>query len=215
MENVCTDYCLILIFNITDNRNARKQLYLTLIRSQMMYSSQLWCPFLLKDIKILEQIQRRATKFILNNYIISYKCRLIQLNLLPLMYQYELNNLLFFIKSYKASNTHFDINQFVHFRSSSTRSSAASKLVDQVSYSETLVSSKLSRKWFQRYQINRFLIVPGGRVMSIWGKAFHNLVILQKQKYQSVLLFIFVVAVVIVQTSPDPLPFFLVISFVI
>ena len=60
---------------------ARKQLYLTLVRSQMMYSSQLWRPFLLKDIKILEQVQRRATRFILNNYIISYKCRLIQLNL--------------------------------------------------------------------------------------------------------------------------------------
>ena len=82
---------------------ARKQLYLTLRRSQMMYSSQLWHPFLLKDTKILQQVQRRATKYILNNYIISYNCRLIQLNLLPLMYQYELNDLLFFIKSYKAS----------------------------------------------------------------------------------------------------------------
>ena len=49
---------------------ARKQLYLTLVISQMMFSSQLWRPFLLKDIKILEQVQRRATKFFLNNYII-------------------------------------------------------------------------------------------------------------------------------------------------
>ena len=44
---------------------ARKQLYLTLVRSQMMYCSQLWRPFLIKDIKTLEQVQRRATKFIL------------------------------------------------------------------------------------------------------------------------------------------------------
>ena len=135
---------------------ARKQLYLTLVRSQMMYSSQLWRPFLLKDIEILEQVQRRATKFILNNYIISYKCRLIQLNLLPLMYQYELNDLLFFIKSYKASNTHFDINQFVHFRSSSTRSSAASKLVHQVSYSKliSIFFCRITRLWNALPQID-------------------------------------------------------------
>ena len=33
---------------------ARKQLYLMLVRSQMMYCSQLWRPFLLKDIKMLD-----------------------------------------------------------------------------------------------------------------------------------------------------------------
>ena len=32
----------------------------------MMYSSQLWYPFLSKDIKILEQVQSKATKFHLN-----------------------------------------------------------------------------------------------------------------------------------------------------
>ena len=47
------------------------------------------------------------------------------------MYQYELNDWLFFIESYntyQAPNVHFDIHQFVHF-SSRSRSSAASKLV--------------------------------------------------------------------------------------
>ena len=40
---------------------AIKQLYLTLVRSQMMYSFQLLCPFLLKDIKILEQLSSKES----------------------------------------------------------------------------------------------------------------------------------------------------------
>ena len=67
---------------------AKKQLYISLVRSQVLYCSQLWRPQLLKDIQSLERIQRRATKFILNNYSLPYKLRLEQLHLLPLMYIY-------------------------------------------------------------------------------------------------------------------------------
>ena len=42
---------------------------------------------------LLERVQRRASKFILNDYSIDYKSRLIKLNLLPLMYIYELTRL--------------------------------------------------------------------------------------------------------------------------
>ena len=185
---------------------ARKQLYLTLVRSQMMYSSQLWHPFLLKDIKILEQVQRRATKFILNNYIISYKCRLIQLNLLPLMYQYELNDLLFFIKSYKASNTHFD-NQFVHFRSSSTRSSAASKLVHQVSYSNTdrhFYFCRITRLWNALPQID--ITLPPGTIKNLLIRYLWNH-FLDNFDDTNVCTFHFCCPVVIVQIIPDLLPF--------
>ena len=40
----------------------RRQLYLTLVRSHLGYCSQLWRPFLVKDILHIEQIQRRASK---------------------------------------------------------------------------------------------------------------------------------------------------------
>ena len=56
---------------------------------------QCWRPQLIKDIQKLERIQRRATKYILNNYDLSYKQRLDQLHLLPLMYTYELNDLMY------------------------------------------------------------------------------------------------------------------------
>ncbi len=52
-------------FSSTNSIKTKKQLYLSLVRSQLSYGSQLWRPMLLKDILSLEKIQRRATKFIL------------------------------------------------------------------------------------------------------------------------------------------------------
>ena len=46
---------------------------------------------LFNDILLLEKVQRRATKVILNDYTSDYKSRLIKLQLLPLMYAYELH----------------------------------------------------------------------------------------------------------------------------
>ena len=69
----------------------KKKLYLSLIR----YCSQIWRPFLRKDILFIEKIQRRATKYILNDYNSSYKSCLIQLKLLPLLYLFDFNDLIF------------------------------------------------------------------------------------------------------------------------
>ena len=106
--------------------DARKQLYIYLVRSQLLYCSPLWRPQLLKDMFTLERVQRRATKFILNDYKISYKARLKNLHLLPLMYVFKLNDLMFFVKSLKAPTDHFNIYQHVHFTKNSTRSGASS-----------------------------------------------------------------------------------------
>ena len=53
-----------------------------------------------RHINMLERIQRQATRWILNDYQSSYGCRLMSLHLLPLMYIYELNDIIFFIKSH-------------------------------------------------------------------------------------------------------------------
>ena len=49
------------------------KLYISLVRSQLLYCTQIWRPHLMKDIVNLERIQRRATKHILNDYTGSYK----------------------------------------------------------------------------------------------------------------------------------------------
>ena len=55
----------------------KKQLYLSLVRSQLMYCSQLLLPNLIKDISCLERVQCRATKYILNDFSSDYKIRLL------------------------------------------------------------------------------------------------------------------------------------------
>ena len=57
-------------------------LYITLIRSKLTYCSQIWRPRLVKDIKFLESVQRKGSKFILNDFTSNYKGRLIALDLL-------------------------------------------------------------------------------------------------------------------------------------
>ena len=79
----------------------RKQLYLSLVKSKLSYCCQLWRPRLIKDIRNFERIQRRTTKFILQDYSSDYKTRLLSLNLLPLMHWYELQDMTFLIKCLK------------------------------------------------------------------------------------------------------------------
>ena len=48
--------------------------------------------------------------------------------MLPLIYYYDLSDILFFIKSIKFPSSHFNINKFVHFCEQSTRSSTSNKI---------------------------------------------------------------------------------------
>ena len=72
----------------------KRTLYLALVRSQLLYCSPLWHPYLFQDISALKRIQCRATKYIMNDYISDYKTRLIKLKLFPLMYTYDLCDIL-------------------------------------------------------------------------------------------------------------------------
>jgi len=104
---------------------AKRILYLSLVRSQVMYCSIVWRSSLIKDIILVERIQRRATKFILNDHNSSYFDRLKKLNLLPLMYIFEV---LFTIKSLKYPSSSFNITDYITFKNGFTRSSSSGKL---------------------------------------------------------------------------------------
>ena len=104
------------------------KLYVSLVRSQLLYCTQIWRPHLTKHILTIERVQRRATKYILNDYTSCYKTRLLKLNLLPLMYMFELQDLLFAIKSIKSPTNQFNINNYIKFSTISTRSEASNKL---------------------------------------------------------------------------------------
>ena len=76
----------------------RKLLYLTFVRSYIGYASEVRAPSTIGSITEIEDLQRRATKFILNTHWqedISYHERLSRLNLLPLTYWHEVKDLIF------------------------------------------------------------------------------------------------------------------------
>jgi hypothetical protein len=77
----------------------RKALYCLLIRPQLEYASELWSPEQVTYKRMLENVKRRATKFILDYpQHCSYTMRLVKLNLLPLEHRRTWNNLVFFFK---------------------------------------------------------------------------------------------------------------------
>ena len=139
-------------FSSTLCTSAKKNLYLSLVRSQLSYGSQIWRPHLIKDILKLEQIQRRATKYILNDSHSSYKCRLQSLKILPLMMQFELYDILFFIRCLKepGESNSFSIQSYINFSNSNTRSTTHHKLNHSLSKSHTsghFYFHRLPRLW--------------------------------------------------------------------
>ena len=109
-----------LSFSTGHSPQTKKILYLSLVCSQLTYCSQIWRHHLLKDIIILEKIQRHVTKYILNlmiDFTSDYTSHLIALKILPLMMQLELYDVMFFIRSLKGPTETFNIYDHVTFMS--------------------------------------------------------------------------------------------------
>ena len=108
--------------------STKKRLYQSLILPILTYCSPVWRPNLLRDICNLERVQKRATRYIVNDPSLNYRERLCKLQMLPLMFQLELADILFTVSSIKNPNNHFNILQSLTFSSSNTRSNSQFKL---------------------------------------------------------------------------------------
>ena len=64
-----------------------RTLYTSLVCPYLDYACVVWCPFQLGDIRIIEKVQRRATKIIQSLKDKSYYDRLVSLNLPSLLYR--------------------------------------------------------------------------------------------------------------------------------
>lgn len=85
--------------------------YVSLVRSVIDYGSVIWHPNK-EDLRHIESVQRRATKYILNDFTSPYSFRLQRLNLLPMSFHKEIIDLCFFYKCmYNMYN--FNIEPFV------------------------------------------------------------------------------------------------------
>ena len=78
-------------------RNVQLSLYNTLVRRQIEYASPPWSPSHRRDICIVDSVQRSFTKYIFKYTDISYDkiCKI--LNLLPLSYRREVNDIMVLI----------------------------------------------------------------------------------------------------------------------
>ena len=132
------------------NPTRSKNNYISLVRSQLLYCSILWKPHFIKYIQKFERVQRRATKYILNDFTSDYKSHLIHTQLLPLTYILDLNNIMFFIKSLKNCHDGFNITNYIKFVTGNTRSALCNKLQQTKSTNNTLQNfyfNRLPRIW--------------------------------------------------------------------
>ena len=97
-----------------DDIRTKKLLYIARVRSRFEYANVVWSPHTKRNINNLEQVQRRATRFILGRDYSEYE-RLSKLNLLPLKYCREINDLVFFFKCLK-NICKLNIFDYVSFR---------------------------------------------------------------------------------------------------
>ena len=91
-------------FHHISSISTKRTLYISIIRPQILYGSQIWCAHLIKDITKIENIQRRASKFILNDFLSDYNSRLTSLHILPLMLSMELNDIIFLVRCLQSSH---------------------------------------------------------------------------------------------------------------
>jgi hypothetical protein len=78
----------------------KKVVYNSLVRSVLSYATPIWAPYKKKEIAMIEHVQRQATRFFLNYRDLSYPDRLKNLNMLPLTYEREVEDLIIFYNLY-------------------------------------------------------------------------------------------------------------------
>ena len=129
-------------------------MYCTLVRPKLEYASNVWSPSTVKYRSLIENVQRRATKFMLNcPKEMTYTERLITTNLLPLEFRREITDLTLMYKS-KTGLIPMDVNNYLCSYEPGFRSR---------NYNENNIYFLLKHK--QQYFRNSFFV----RSASLWN----------------------------------------------
>ena len=89
--------------------------------------SSVWRPHSLQDIRKIESLQRRSTKYI-TSYHLDYKSRLKATNLLPMSLWLEAQDVMLLIKLMSDPPSGFRLEEYITYMSSSTRASSLNKI---------------------------------------------------------------------------------------
>ena len=105
--------------------NVKHQLYVSLVRSNLEYGTQVWNGLTKTNRVKLERVQRATTRYILNFPSSSYSNRMSELNMLPLTLRRDMLDVKFFFKCLQDLNSLnvtdyviFSCNSQVHTRNS-------------------------------------------------------------------------------------------------
>ena len=71
----------------TRNSETMRKLYISLVRPILDYCAPFWSPYLIRDIELIEQVQRRYTKLVQGCNALSYRDRLEYLDLFSLEFR--------------------------------------------------------------------------------------------------------------------------------
>ena len=129
------------------NTRVRRSLYLSLVKCHLNYATELWSPSQISLKRKIESVQRRVTRWILQQRKReqSYKDRLVTLNLIPLCYDREIKDLVLFYKALYGY-IELDISKFVSFvPNGRTRSSHVTTLKTPFCRTSTFQSSYFNR----------------------------------------------------------------------
>jgi hypothetical protein len=97
----------------THDQRVRKLLFCALVRPILEYASSLWSPYTIKHKRLVENVQRRATKFILDYpQDLTYADRLAKIKILPLEFRRDISDLCLLFKSRTGAIT-TDVNKYI------------------------------------------------------------------------------------------------------
>ena len=126
------------------DENMMKRLFTSLVRPVLEYANTVWSPYLAKDIRDIESIQRRATKMIPTLKNMSYEDRLKKLKLPTLTYRRHRGDQ---IETYKILHQKLDINPNVFFnRNTTSRTRGHSLKIEKPRVKTTLRARTFSNR---------------------------------------------------------------------
>jgi hypothetical protein len=136
--------------------------YTALVRPLLEYNTVTWFPDNRKYVSRLESVQRRATKFILSDYKISYKDRLNACNLLPLSLRRQYLDGVFVYNSLNNINA-ININKFLEFLGGYRPATRLLLAQDDLMFSPIRANHDIFNKYFTR------------RIVALWNNIPYNI----------------------------------------